>query len=64
MTLVEVKDDKLEIKPVGLRKEKYKTQLKIKFLMNMIYIYFMKGEIIMLIILWELILLVKIENEG
>ena len=30
MTLVEVKDDKLEIKPVRLRKEKYKTQLKNK----------------------------------
>ncbi|XZL76477.1 1,4-alpha-glucan branching protein GlgB [Clostridium perfringens] len=30
MTLVEVKDDKLEIKPVGVRKEKYKTQLKNK----------------------------------
>ena len=30
MTLVEVKDDKLEIKPVGLRKEKYKTLLKNK----------------------------------
>ena len=30
MTLVEVKDDKLEIKPVRLRKEKYKTQLENK----------------------------------
>ncbi|MDM0859870.1 1,4-alpha-glucan branching protein GlgB [Clostridium perfringens] len=30
MTLVEVKDDKLEIKPVRLIKEKYKTQLKNK----------------------------------
>ena len=30
MTLVEVKDEKLEIKPVWLRKEKYKTQLKKK----------------------------------
>ena len=30
MTLVEVKDDKLEIKPVRLRKEKYKAQLENK----------------------------------
>ena len=30
MTLVEIKDDKLEIKPVRLRKEKYKTQLENK----------------------------------